>query len=275
MDTCTAGTCSRPIEVKRHRLCKTHNQRRLRHGDPLGGTPLRGERRDGQLWCSRCKRWNAAEEFHRNRGTKTGYDGVCRACVLARRVERRHEIAAVTRVWRQANPELIRAKRRRYRARYGPRLNAKVQQWRRDNPERARLHIRAQNAARYARLKGAPGRASAAQIAARWAYYGDRCWMCRAPATVTDHVKPLARGGSNWAANLRPACHPCNTVKMDRWPWPVTSDEFSCGTSHHVAEANPVDHGMQRPHKCVDGRGEFWQDDCLNGGVPVRGSERS
>jgi hypothetical protein len=34
-----------------------------------------------------------------------------------------------------------------------------------------------------------------------------------------DHVKPLARGGSNWPANLRPACKSCNSRKGARWPF--------------------------------------------------------
>ena len=37
--------------------------------------------------------------------------------------------------------------------------------------------------------------------------------MCGTEATAIDHVKPIARGGSNWPANLRPACTPCNSRK--------------------------------------------------------------
>ena len=44
------------------------------------------------------------------------------------------------------------------------------------------------------------------------------CWMCGAEATEIDHVKPLSAGGSNWPANLRPACHPCNRAKSNHWP---------------------------------------------------------
>lgn len=34
-------------------------------------------------------------------------------------------------------------------------------------------------------------------------------------------TKPLAEGGSNWPANLRPACRHCNAVKKDAWPYPT------------------------------------------------------
>ena len=86
------------------------------------------------------------------------------------------------------------------------------------NPERTRQHKKAATAAYYARRHNAPGHASTDQLAARWAYYADRCWMCGEPATQTDHLIPLSRGGSNWPANLRPACGPCNREKWDQKP---------------------------------------------------------
>jgi 5-methylcytosine-specific restriction endonuclease McrA len=36
------------------------------------------------------------------------------------------------------------------------------------------------------------------------------CWICGAPATEVDHVVPLATGGTDHPANLRPACRHCN-----------------------------------------------------------------
>jgi 5-methylcytosine-specific restriction endonuclease McrA len=63
----------------------------------------------------------------------------------------------------------------------------------------------------------APGTASIAQIEARLAYWGWKCWNCRRPYEQIDHVKPIAKGGSNWPANLRPACQSCNARKRSRW----------------------------------------------------------
>ena len=63
------------------------------------------------------------------------------------------------------------------------------------------------------------GDVTAEQLQARIDYYGGRCWMCRAPWTCIDHVKPLSAGGCNWPANLRPACTPCNARKHNRWPY--------------------------------------------------------
>ena len=79
----------------------------------------------------------------------------------------------------------------------------------------------ARNRQRRARKLGNPGSATATQIKARWAMWGDRCWMCGATATCTDHHKPVVRGGPNWPSNLRPACQPCNSSKHDKWPYPI------------------------------------------------------
>lgn len=68
----------------------------------------------------------------------------------------------------------------------------------------------------------AHGEVTAEKLQARIDYYGRQCWMCRAPWTCIDHVKPLAQGGSNWPANLRPACTPCNASKHNRWPYKPT-----------------------------------------------------
>jgi 5-methylcytosine-specific restriction endonuclease McrA len=65
----------------------------------------------------------------------------------------------------------------------------------------------------------AQGVASAEQIAARVLFYGALCYVCRAPYEAIDHVKPLAKGGSHWPANLRPICTGCNSGKRDRWPF--------------------------------------------------------
>jgi len=55
------------------------------------------------------------------------------------------------------------------------------------------------------------------QIAAKLAYWGNRCWMCGSPATSLDHVKPLIAGGPHILANFRPACGRCNSSKGGRW----------------------------------------------------------
>ncbi len=60
------------------------------------------------------------------------------------------------------------------------------------------------------------GRCSAVSLQARWDMFGGLCWVCKSPATETDHVIPLSRNGTNWPANLRPICSPCNLKKGNK-----------------------------------------------------------
>ena len=55
------------------------------------------------------------------------------------------------------------------------------------------------------------------QRRSKFAYWGNRCWMCNAPATTLDHVKPIVAGGPHILANFRPACRSCNSSKGGRW----------------------------------------------------------
>lgn len=67
-------------------------------------------------------------------------------------------------------------------------------------------------------LEGAAsGSCSPEQLAARISYYGGRCWVCGGDGSEVDHVKPLAAGGPEWPANLRPICKACNCRKGATW----------------------------------------------------------
>jgi 5-methylcytosine-specific restriction endonuclease McrA len=46
---------------------------------------------------------------------------------------------------------------------------------------------------------------------------GFTCQTCGKPATCVDHIRPLARGGSDHPSNLRASCGPCNQSKGARW----------------------------------------------------------
>lgn len=56
------------------------------------------------------------------------------------------------------------------------------------------------------------------QIEQRMSMFGFQCWMCGGAFEAVDHVKPLSRGGPHMLANLRPACHSCNSKKGAKWP---------------------------------------------------------
>ena len=82
--------------------------------------------------------------------------------------------------------------------------------------ERHRANVRRQ---KYER-RGAPGYYTEEQLQARIDFYGRRCYLCDCdwdalPAghKHIDHVVPISLGGTNWPANLRPACETCNLSK--------------------------------------------------------------
>jgi 5-methylcytosine-specific restriction endonuclease McrA len=103
--------------------------------------------------------------------------------------------------WRVANPEKIREYERRYIENNREKVNAKVQR-------------------RSQRKRTAVGSCSQEQWEARIDFYGHRCYLCGCDWDALpkgqkhqEHVIPISRGGSNWPANLRPACQPCNSRK--------------------------------------------------------------
>ncbi len=220
--TCVVPGCTKPVSVLAYGWCGMHHQRWLKTGSVQAHRPCRDDRRDdGWLWCSSCETHQAPDGFYRNGTTKTGRDGICKKCTQERWRQQREHRREVRRAYFERNRERVLAQKRASGRRNRARKTEIGRAWRKANPERVRLQIRAQNAARYARDKGAAGHCSPQQLAARWAYYGGKCWMCGAPATDSDHVKPLGAGGSNWPANLRPACHKCNRAKGAKWPFPL------------------------------------------------------
>jgi len=126
----------------------------------------------------------------------------------------REEINERRLAWRKANPEKVSELNRAYRRANPEKVSERLRAWQKANPDK----VRAITHRRRARKAAAPGTATAAQIAARCAMFGNKCWVCGAPAEAIDHVKPLAAGGSGWPCNLRPICRSCNSRKGAKWP---------------------------------------------------------
>ena len=127
--------------------------------------------------------------------------------------------------YREKNLEAAKARDKRYYARpeiklakitysriYGPKWTAK-------NP----LAVKAAVHRRKTLKANASGFFTEKQLQERINYYGNRCYLCRVDlATLPekdrtiDHVIPFNKGGTNWPANLRPACRSCNSAKSDK-----------------------------------------------------------
>lgn len=137
------------------------------------------------------------------------------------------ENRARAKAWALANKARVRANRKRWVAAHREQLNGLNRKWRKNNAAKMREFIdvwkkknpdktRAQRFRDRSRREQARGFASAAQILERVHFYGDRCAYCDGAFEHVDHVIPLSRGGTNWPANLRPACRSCNTSKGAR-----------------------------------------------------------
>ena len=103
-------------------------------------------------------------------------------------------------------------------------MNREANRRRFTTPE-GKLIARANCAARRARVKSAPGRYYADDIAKLLTLQRGRCVICRtdiSSAYHIDHIVPLVRGGSNWPENLQLLCGSCNRSKGR-----LTMDEFS------------------------------------------------
>jgi 5-methylcytosine-specific restriction endonuclease McrA len=139
---------------------------------------------------------------------------------------------ASLRAYRRANSERYRLYYRNFYSRNRESRLALNRKWRKEHPDadtRYKAKARAKNpepfrekGRRYdLRKRNAPGSHTFEQWMARVEFYVWRCVYCKKELTVQtltqDHVKPVSKGGSNWASNLVPACKSCNSSKNGKW----------------------------------------------------------
>lgn len=155
------------------------------------------------------------------------------------------KLAEYTRRWRIKNPEKHVARQLRYMRRHPDRIKAKEERWKKKPSYRIYLDRHAKDCReRYYRnpeiAKDKYRRRRARKVAAtghwtnkQWliakAYYGNKCLACGLSEQeiillgrklVPDHVRALARLGSNELSNIQPLCHGrdgCNNHKGTRY----------------------------------------------------------
>lgn len=183
--------------------------------------------------CKKCGDEKPFDDFPKESRVKDGRAATCRACCNLR-----------DNAWRLANPERAHAINVRWRANHPGETTKRARAWRLANRERHntacnkwarnhkdkvlerkhhwnqanKLRLCLYQHARRTRERNARGAATPTQIEARIALYGARCWRCDAPFQALDHVIPLTKGGTNWPANFRPICKPCNSSKGAKHP---------------------------------------------------------
>lgn len=176
--------------------------------------------------CRDCGKWKSLDEYYKDKKAPGGLRHSCKECISIkgkRYREQNHEaVLERKRHYRERNRDYINAYQRQYqeensqsyreyqrlyyRRHSGERIDY-VREWRRANTDKVFLY----KARRRGRKRN--DYTTIEHIVARWEFYGSCCYLCGAPAEATDHVIPLARGGSHWPANLRPICNKCNSSK--------------------------------------------------------------
>lgn len=194
--------------------------------------------------CTKC---GGHGPFGKDKRHRDGLQSWCRACMNE-----------AVRKWTQANPERVRANQQKWQIDNPERVKEKERKYRVAHPEKIRENnrkaahsereyerrrkrsnwmceyqrlwrkvnpdtVRAIRHRRRARKLEAGGQATKMQIRARIDYYGGYCAYClqegkQVPYEHVDHVIPLSKGGSNWPANLRPACAHHNQSKGNKHP---------------------------------------------------------
>ena len=172
---------------------------------------------DNQKQCGKCKEWMPAtnEFFFKNKKSKLGLDWHCKSCSKRNSkkwwVENPGKSKEYGRKRAEKNPEREREYARRWRKNNPEQSREKSRKWRKNNLEKSM----ASDQRRRARKSNAVGTSSAEQIKARFQYHENRCYYCgdNESGLHIEHRIPLSRGGSNWPANLVPACPSCNLSK--------------------------------------------------------------
>lgn len=212
--TCGVAICG--VKPTRRGFCRKHYTRFMRHGDALVVLPSqkpwthgRSAYANGRCRCEVCTAANREyvrgerlrnPEVYKERIRRRNASEASKAYKRGWYANNKERVREYHKNYYWANPEKAREKQRRFRS-----------------TPHGELATAAARLARRAREAQAPGFATSQQIQARIEYYGGRCYLCGAKANTIDHVKPLIANGSNWPANLRPACKPCNFSKGGRW----------------------------------------------------------
>jgi 5-methylcytosine-specific restriction endonuclease McrA len=167
--------CCKTCSYKKSQAYQTANKLRIRLDMPA------------EKICNRCHVTKPLSEFHKNAGTRDGYNYACKPCA----------IAVVMKSF-QRHPETVhKARQRDYHS--------------------ASQHAR--NQRKRMNRKGAPQNDFTLQ---QWVTMQERYSFCCAycgrvrKRLTQDHIIPLSRGGAHTASNIVPACYPCNTRKHNK-----------------------------------------------------------
>jgi hypothetical protein len=128
---------------------------------------------------------------------------------------------AAAKLWRATHKDWSQAYNARYRSENIETTRPVAKKWRQEN----RATINAIESKRRARLMGAEGSHTAAEVEAIYQRQKCRCAECRVRmikkqgtsiSRAKDHIIPLAKSGTDYAWNIQWLCRTCNSQKRDK-----------------------------------------------------------
>ena len=173
-----------------------------------------------QKECATCYATRNLGDFDLDPRSKSGRSSQCKLCrtsvIVKWQAKNMEKVLSASRRWKENNRAHTRAYASQYHQSHKDERNAYLRDWYKRNPGMYKIYRQLRDA----RKRGASGEFTPEQLQARITFYGGRCYLCgcdwyalpKEDQTI-DHVIPLAKGGSNWPSNLRPACRSCNSKK--------------------------------------------------------------
>jgi len=140
-----------------------------------------------------------------------------KAAAAAYGKKNRARIREYQREWQKNNRDKTKAYVNKYDERNRDKRREAALKYRQENPESSRAATRKWKENNLDKLLarrrgGVRGVAYQQKIIARMNFFG-ACAYCRGAIEHIDHAIAIARGGTNWPANLRPSCRQCNIRK--------------------------------------------------------------
>lgn len=171
--------------------------------------------------CCKCKAQKMVTEYHRNRGSHDGLNGMCKDCnkenSRLQRLRDREHLCELQRAWTARTSERRKPEKAAYyqlhREEIRERARSRYAEEYPNNPSKYLVKYHKRRAI----LNDNGGSYTEEEWQELCAKYGNMCLWCERKVKLTvDHIIPISRGGTNDIDNLQPLCRSCNCRKSDR-----------------------------------------------------------
>ena len=142
------------------------------------------------------------------------YNGPCKYGHTSGRYTSNGSCIACVRNFADNNPDVNRKAVTAYQKRNPDKIKNVIRRWRAGNPEACRLQRQ--------HRRETKGYYTKTDIQRMLQEQNDACNFCKEAFNgkyEVDHVKPIAKGGTNWPGNLQLLCRTCNAKKSDIYPY--------------------------------------------------------